>query len=71
MEFAHSLLVLMMLLDRLDTSRSRRRFWYPKPRSVWAHFRGVKQSQEVLDEGENDENEGKWTFLFAKRTESS
>lgn len=49
----------MTILDRLDTSRTRRRFWYPKPRSVWAHFRGPRQNKEASDEGEAQENEGK------------
>lgn len=58
MEFANALLVLMTILDRLDASRPRRRFWYPKPRSVWAHFRGPRQNKEASEEGEPQENEG-------------
>ena len=58
MEFANSLLTLMTILDRLDTTRTRRRFWYPKPRSIWLHLRGPRDNKETRDEGETQENEG-------------
>jgi hypothetical protein len=62
MEFANSLLALMTILDRLDTSRTRRRFWYPKPGSVWAHFRGQRHSKDTREVGQSQENEGE-TFI--------
>lgn len=60
MEFAQTLLRILRLLERLETCRTRRQFWYPTPKALWRHFRGSDKEEddregqdEQMDEGES------------------
>lgn len=54
MEFAHSLLAVLTVLDRLDTSRTRRQFWYPRPLDLWLHMRGPRVSKDDREDEDGD-----------------
>ena len=65
MEFAQTLLRLLRLLERLESCRTRRQFWYPTPGALWRHFRGTDRQEgdktdqdEQVNDGEQSCNNG-------------
>jgi hypothetical protein len=63
MEFAQTLLRLLRLLERLESCRTRRQFWYPTPGALWRHFRGTDREEgDKVDQNEQV-NDGQWTWM--------
>jgi hypothetical protein len=68
MEFAQTLLRLLRLLERLDTCRTHRQFWYPTPSALWSHFRGTNREEADREGNEEQGNDGGWSCEFAELT---
>lgn len=59
MEFAQTLLRLLRLLERLESCRTHRQFWYPKPSAIWKHFRGTDREEGDKVDQDEQVNDGK------------
>jgi hypothetical protein len=60
MEFAQTLLRLLRLLERLESCRTRRQFWYPTPGALWRHFRGTDRQEGDKTDQDEQVNDGEW-----------
>lgn len=58
MEFAQTLLRLLRLLERLESCRTRRQFWYPTPGALWRHFRGTDREEGDKVDQDEQVNDG-------------
>ena len=65
MEFAQTLLRLLRLLERLESCRTRRQFWYPTPGAVWRHFRGTDREEGDKVDQDEQVNDGKYDAIKA------
>jgi hypothetical protein len=56
-EFAEALLKLLHVIEDLDRTRNKRKFWYPKPSSLIYHLRNSHQETHLTDGGHGEQSD--------------